>query len=215
MPDLLHQLSSYALQHTSPEDPLLTELTRETHLKTVYPNMLSGPVQGKFLELIARIMRPARILEIGTFTGYSAICLGRGLPPGGILHTVDVSDETAVMARSFFERAGLSDRICMHVGDARTVVPALGEPFDLVFIDGDKEQYLEYYHAVFDHVVPGGLILADNVFWGGKVTDPAKFHEKETRGILQFNTFVAGDDRIEKVLLPVRDGLYMLYKKQG
>jgi caffeoyl-CoA O-methyltransferase len=215
MPDLLHQLSSYALRHTSPEDPLLTELTRETHLKTVYPNMLSGPVQGKFLELIARIMRPARILEIGTFTGYSAICLGRGLAPGGILHTVDVSDETAVIARSFFDRAGISDRIRMHVGDARTVVPALGETFDLVFIDGDKEQYLEYYHAVFDQVAPGGVILADNVFWGGKVVDPAKFHEKETCGILQFNTFVAGDDRIEKVLLPVRDGLYMLYKKQG
>lgn len=213
MTNLQDQLAAYALQHSSPEDPLLTALTRETNLKTVYPNMLSGPLQGKFLELISRILHPSRILEIGTFTGYSAICLSRGLASGGVLHTIDISDETAVMARAYFEKAGISDRIRMHVGDARTLIPSLDETFDLVFIDGDKEQYLDYYHAVFNHVVPGGVILADNVFWGGKVVDPAKFHEKETRGILEFNTFVTGDDRIEKVLLPVRDGLYMLYKK--
>lgn len=215
MPDIHDLIAAYALRHSSPEDPLLMELTRETHLKTVYPNMLSGPLQGKFLELLSRILRPARILEIGTFTGYSAICLCRGLAPGGILHTVDISDETAVIARSYFDRAGLGDRIRMHTGDARTIVPTLGETFDLVFIDGDKEQYLDYYHAVFDHVAPGGVILADNVLWGGKVLEPGKFQEKEARGILHFNTFVAVDNRIEKVLLPVRDGLYMLYKNQG
>jgi len=213
MNNLHDRLADYALQHTSPEDPVLVALTRETHLRTVYPNMLSGPLQGKLIEMISRMICPKRILEIGTFTGYSAICLTRGSPEG-ILHTVEISDETLVMARKYFEMAGVSDRIRIYTGDAREIISSMDDLFDLVFIDGDKEQYLDYYHAVFNKVAPGGMILADNVLWGGKVVNPEKFNEKETRGILEFNTFVAADDRIEKLLLPIRDGLYMLYKKR-
>jgi predicted O-methyltransferase YrrM len=207
------KLTEYAIRHTSPEDPVLVALSRETHLRTVYPNMLSGHLQGKLLEMISRMVHPKRILEIGTFTGYSAICLVRGLAPEGILHTIDKSDETLVIARKYFDMAGVSNRIRMHIGDAREIIPTLEDSFDMVFIDGDKEEYLQYYNAVFDKVTPGGMILADNVLWGGKVVNPEKFNEKETRGILEFNTFVAVDNRIEKLLLPIRDGLYMLYKR--
>lgn len=204
----------YALQHSSPEDEILVRLSRETHLRTVYPRMLSGPLQGKLLEMISHMLKPARILEIGTFTGYSGICLARGLAAGGVLHTIDINDETSVIARKYFELAGLN-RIVMHTGDALEVVPGLDEVFDLIFIDGDKEQYLPYYHAVFDKLRTGGFILADNVLWSGKVLPGMKIGDKETRGILEFNIFVARDVRVEKILIPFRDGLFIIRKKTG
>jgi len=202
----------YALQHSSPEDEILNKLSRETHLRTVYPRMLSGPLQGKLLEMISHMLKPARILEIGTFTGYSGICLARGLAEGGVLHTIDINDETTIIAHKYFNLAGLAGKIVLHTGDALEIIPALDEVFDLIFIDGDKEQYLPYYHTVFDKLRMGGFILADNVLWGGKVLPGKKISDKETRGILDFNIFVAGDIRVEKILVPFRDGLYMIRK---
>jgi caffeoyl-CoA O-methyltransferase len=205
----------YALRHSSPEDDILTGLYRETYLQTVYPNMIAGPVQGKLLEMISKMLKPARILEIGTFTGYSGICLARGLAEGGILHTIDVNDETMDMAKRYFGLAGLADRIITHTGDALSVIPKIEESFDLVFIDADKEQYLQYYYAVFGKLKAGGYILADNVLWGGKVLHGAKSADKETRGIIEFNTFVSQDTRIEKLLIPLRDGLFLMRKLSG
>jgi caffeoyl-CoA O-methyltransferase len=213
MPAFDEAIQEYALRHSSPEDPLLASLNRETNLQTVYPNMLSGPQQGKFLEMISGLMAPLRILEIGTFTGYSAICMARGLAPEGILHTIDVNDETLFIARKFVKMAGLENRIRFHEGDALQIIPSLNEVFDLVFIDADKEQYVDYYKAVIDKVRAGGLIIADNVLWGGKVVKEEKNPEPETRGIMEFNTFIREDQRVDKVLIPMRDGLLIVRKK--
>ena len=206
---------AYAIQHSTAEDDILSGLNRETHLTTVYPNMLSGPLQGKFLEMISRMLKPRRILEIGTFTGYSGICLARGLANDGILHTIDINDETMVTARRYFKLAGLEKKVVLHTGNALEVIPALDEVFDLAFIDGDKELYIPYYHAVFDKLKTGGFIIADNVLWGGKVLQGLKNSDKETRGILEFNKFVAEDIRIEKLLIPLRDGLFLIRKITG
>jgi len=209
IPDLLND---YAARHSTPEDAILLQLNRETNLSTVYPNMCSGSQQGKLLEMLSRMIIPARIMEIGTFTGYSAICMARGLAPGGLLHTMDLNDETSAIAAKYFKLAGMTDRIIFHLGDARSVIPKLHESFDLVFIDGDKKQYLDYYHLVMPTLKSGGFILADNVLWGGKILYPVKSHDKETQGIIDFNTFVSEDVRVEKLLLPLRDGLFMLQK---
>jgi predicted O-methyltransferase YrrM len=205
----------YALGHSSSEDDILNGLYRETYLQTVYPNMISGPLQGKLLEMISKMIKPSRILEIGTFTGYSGICLARGLVEGGFLHTIDINDETMDMAIRYFQLAGLSDRIIIHTGDALHVITTIDESFDLVFIDADKEQYMQYYHAAFGKLKTGGYMLADNVLWGGKVLHGAKYSDKETRGIHEFNTFVSQDTRVEKVLLPLRDGLFLMRKLSG
>jgi predicted O-methyltransferase YrrM len=202
----------YARQHSSPEDEILAALNRETHLRTVYPNMLSGPLQGKFLEMISHLLVPRRILEIGTFTGYSAICMARGLAEGGLLHTIDINDETMVIAGKYIHLAALDNKIILHTGNALDIISNLNETFDLVFIDADKPQYISYYNAVFDKVRVGGVILADNVFWGGKVLAENKFPDRETKGILDFNKFVSMDGRVEKVMIPLRDGLFMIRK---
>jgi caffeoyl-CoA O-methyltransferase len=202
----------YARQHSSSEDEVLAALNRETHLRTVYPNMLSGHLQGKFLEMISHLLAPRRILEIGTFTGYSAICMARGLAEGGLLHTIDINDETMVIARKYIHLASLDDKIILHTGNALDIISNLGEIFDLVFVDADKPQYISYYKAVFDKVRVGGVILADNVLWGGKVLNENKFPDRETKGILDFNTFVSEDPRVEKVMIPLRDGLLMIRK---
>lgn len=208
-------LLDYAARHSTPEDALLLQLNRETNLRTVYPNMCSGSMQGKLLEMLSHMIRPARILEIGTFTGYSAICMAKGLAPGGRLHTMDLNDETGTIATRYFRLAGMDDRIHFHQGDARTIVPQLQEDFDLIFIDGDKKQYLDYYHLVMPRLKKGGYIIADNVLWGGKVTAAIHSHDKETQGIIDFNTFVVTDPRVEKLLLPLRDGLFILRKICG
>jgi caffeoyl-CoA O-methyltransferase len=202
----------YARQHSSPEDKVLAELNRETHLRTVYPNMLSGHLQGRFLEMISRLLAPQRILEIGTFTGYSAICMARGLGEGGLLHTIDINDETMVIARKYVHLASLDGKIILHTGNALDIISNLTETFDLVFIDADKPQYISYYNAAFEKLRVGGIILADNVLWGGKVLNENKFPDRETKGILDFNTFVSEDSRVEKVMIPLRDGLLMIRK---
>ncbi len=201
----------YSIRHTSSDD-VLERLYRETHLTTVYPNMLSGPLQGKLLEFISRMIKPGRILEIGTFTGYSAICLARGLAPGGMLHTIDINDEITDTANRYFSEAGLQNSVKLHIGNALDIIPGLNETFDLVFIDADKEEYIRYYELVLPKVKTGGLILADNVLWGGKVLPGKTDHERETVSIRKFNEHILNDRRVEKLMLPFRDGLYLLYK---
>lgn len=210
--DKEERLADYILQHTSPEDDVLRGLFRETNLKVLYPRMVSGHLQGKLLEMLSHMIRPRLILEIGTYTGYSAICLARGMKPGGMLHTIEINDELKEMAIKYIDKAGLQDRIMLHTGDAMDVIPELGGGFDLVFIDGNKQEYLAYYHLVFPRLRPGGYILADNVLWDGKVVSSPKAHDKYTRGIIEFNDFLVGDDRVEQVILPLRDGFTVIRK---
>lgn len=205
-------IMEYALQHTTAEDEVLSLLCRETNRKTVYPRMLSGHLQGKLLEMFSCMIQPSRILEVGTFTGYSAICLAKGLREDGLVHTIDINDELAEMALKYFTLAGMSQKIRLHTGDARVIIPTLEEQFDLVFIDGNKEQYLQYYEEAMKKLKTGGFILADNVLWNGKVLPRYKGSDKETSGIRNFNHFVSGDSRVNKFLLPFRDGLFILRK---
>jgi caffeoyl-CoA O-methyltransferase len=209
------EVMKYALGHTSAEDEVLGNLFRETNRKTVYPHMISGHLQGRLLEMMSRMIRPFRILEVGTFTGYSAICLARGLAEGGLLHTIDINDELADMALKYFNLAGLAQRIILHTGDARVIIPGLQDQFDLIFIDGDKEQYPDYYAASMTKLKTGGFLIADNVLWGGKVLPGYQGRDRETKGIREFNRLVAADARVEKLLLPFRDGLFILHKISG
>ena len=207
------EIEEYALFHTSEQDPLLHELYRETNLKTLYPRMLSGPLQGKLLEMISRMIGPANVLEIGTFTGYSAICLARGLRPGGLLTTIEVDPELADFAGRYFRKAGLTGSIRQHIGKAMDILPQLNYPWDLVFIDADKESYVDYYDMVIGQMASGGYILADNVLWDGKVLEDPGRQDRETKGIVAFNAKVRKDDRADQLLLPVRDGLMIIRKK--
>ena len=220
------ELSEYAEDHTSAELSLLASLSRETHLTQVYPRMLAGNLQGTFLRMISAMIRPRRILEIGTFTGYSAINLALGLcppphtpPPGGsgegegLLHTIEVDPELEEIIRRYIHEAGLDNKIILHIGSAMKVIPTLNEQWDLIYIDADKPNYLNYYQMLFDHLRPGGFFLADNALWGGKVIRPKKKHDKDTLGIVEFNDFVQNDDRVENVLLPIRDGIMLVRKK--
>ena len=205
-------IETYITDHTSPEDDLLKRLNRETHLKVLNPRMLSGHVQGRFLEMISKMIRPQRILEIGTYTGYSAICLAKGLAGNGILHTIEVNPELEEFAKRYFREAGLESQIIQHGGDALELIPQIDETFDLVFIDAAKESYLDYYHLIFDKVRKGGFILADNALWDGKVVDPNQVQDKETQGIIAFNDFIRKDDRVENLLLSLRDGIMIIRK---
>lgn len=208
------ELQQYITRHTSPEPPLLYELNRETHTKVMKPRMLSGQVQGRFLSMISHMIRPRQVLEIGTFTGYSAICLAEGLAPGGLVHTIDVNEELEDMVRSYLSRAGLDDKVRYYTGAALELIPTLDYTFDLVFIDADKKNNALYYEMVLDKVVPGGFILVDNVLWSGKVTQQTdKKVDADTQTILDFNARVQADDRVENLLLPLRDGLMMIRKK--
>jgi predicted O-methyltransferase YrrM len=205
-------IDKYISNHTSPESDVLGKLNRETHLRILNPRMLSGHIQGKFLEMISRMIRPESILEIGTYTGYSAICLAKGLKNGGILHTIEINQELEIIARDYIAKAGLQNVIRQHIGDALKIIPTLNEEFDLVFIDADKENYLRYYQMAFDSVKKGGFILADNALWDGKVVEPDLQVDKETRGIKAFNDFVQNDARVENVLLSIRDGVMLVCK---
>ncbi len=207
------ELTTYIEEHTSPESEILYRLNRETHLKFMFPRMLSGHTQGKFLEMVSCMIRPERILEIGTFTGYSAICLTAGLQKNGVLHTVEIEPENSDFSAGFFRKAGVSECIVQHTGKALEILPGLDGPFDLVFIDADKENYLNYYKLIFDKVRAGGFILADNALWDGKVVKPFPDHDKETAGIIEFNDFISHDDRVENVILTLRDGVMMIRKK--
>lgn len=203
-------LENYVEQYSSKEDEVLSALTRETHLKVQMPQMVSGHVQGLALEFIAQLIQPKRILEIGTYTGYSAICMAKGLTAGGVLHTIDINEELQSMCARYFAKAGLADKIVHHIGDARQIIPTLNETFDLVFIDADKANYSTYYDLVFDRVRVGGYIIADNVLWSGKVVDEKK--DKDTLAIHSYNQKIANDTRVKSFILTVRDGLNIVRK---
>lgn len=212
MTELDPDLEQYILEHIDPEDDLLYELNRLTNLKVMHPRMLSGHLQGKILRMISMMIRPQSILEVGTYTGYSAICLAQGLADGGHLHTIEVNDELVEIPRLYFEKCGLLDRITLHIGDAKDIIPQIPGNFDLVFLDAEKSEYLEYYHAIFAKVKPGGFILADNILWSGKVLMEEQSNDYFTKGIKEFNNYIVEDKRVEKVILPIRDGLMILRK---
>ncbi len=206
-------LLAYCETHTSEEDPLLKKITRETQAKVLMPRMLSGHLQGKMLELFTKMIQPQTILEIGTYTGYSGVCLARGLKKGGKLITLDINDELETMVRGFFEESGLLDQIDYRLGNALEIIPTLSGPFDLVFIDADKFNNATYFDLIIDKVRPGGIILADNVLWSGKVlVAEGQKVDKDTKAILDFNAKIQNDPRVENVLLPIRDGIMMARK---
>ena len=177
--------------------------------------MLSGHLKGQLLSMLSCMIRPRCILEIGTFTGYSALCLAKGLSEGGKLHTIEIDDEVELIAQKYFLKSGMADRIIQHIGDARTIIPTIQQSFDLVFIDADKREYCDYYKLVFDRIPVGGFLLADNVLWDGKVVDPDAWDEDQTRGIMEFNDLVQNDPRVRNVILTVRDGIMLIQKIAG
>jgi caffeoyl-CoA O-methyltransferase len=203
----------YITGHCTAEDAVLADLNRQTHLRMLNPKMLSGHYQGKFLEMISFMIKPLQILEIGTFTGYSAICMARGLAENGRLHTIDNNDEIKDFALKYIHKAGMERKIVLHTGNALEIIPALKGPFDLVFIDGEKSEYPHYYRLSLPKVKQGGFIIADNVLWDGKVYKPECKDDINTRHIIEFNKMVMDDDRVENILIPVRDGLMIMRKK--
>jgi caffeoyl-CoA O-methyltransferase len=204
-------VQTYAKKYTSAEDSLLNEIAAFTYGKHPKSHMLSGHVQGKFLEMVSHMIRPRRILEIGTFTGYSALCLVKGLEKGGLLHTLELREEDANAAKAYFDRSFFKDQIILHIGDALELIGEIDEWWDLVFIDADKENYINYFNLVLPKLRPNGFILADNVLFHGQVLeDPVK--GKNAKAIQAFNDFVAGRDDVERMLLPLRDGLYLIRK---
>lgn len=205
------QIEEFITRHSSPPDLLLEDLFRQTHIKFVNPNMVSGHLQGKLLEFLSRMIKPETILEIGTYTGYSAICLARGLKHGGRLYTIESNDELDDFARNYFIRAGLEEKIIKLTGRAQELIPTLNMDFDLVFIDGDKREYSEYFMSVIGKVKPGGYIIADNVLWGNKVMQNDS-SDRQTRGILDFDQMIKSRNDIENVILPLRDGLMLIRK---
>ena len=206
------QIEEYIFDHLGAESSVLNELYRYTNLNFPYSGMISGHEQGRLLSMFSRMANPARILEIGTYTGYSAICLAEGLRAGGHLHTIEQNDELAETALAFFNKAGFTDKITLHVGDALSIIPQLDMVFDLVFIDAAKKQYLDYYHAIFSKVKPGGYILVDNILWYGKVAD-TRIQDETTVLLRAFNDFVRNDERVERAIVQNRDGLFILRKK--
>ena len=207
------KLDDYVCMHTSEEDDLLKELNRQTHLKILQPRMLSGHFQGRFLSMISKMIQPTSILEIGTYTGYSALCLAEGLKSNGKLLTIDKNPELEDFVRNFLEKSAYSENIEYVIADAMEYIPSINQSFDLVFIDADKGNYLNYYQLVIDMIPSGGYILADNVLWSGKVIDEKSVNDKDTKAIMEFNQYVMNDIRVENVLLPIRDGLLLMRKK--
>lgn len=207
------KIENYALAHSQPESDILKKLNRETHAKVMMPRMLSGHMQGNVLSMFSKMLQPKQILEIGTYTGYSGICLAQGLQENGKLHTIDINDELETMVRSFIEEAGLTNKINYYLGNALTIIPTINETLDLVFIDADKKNYAAYYDLVFDKVRSGGYIIADNVLWSGKVLDDESKMDVDTKAIQEYNKKIHNDSRVEHMLLPVRDGLMIARKK--
>ncbi len=204
------KIDNYCAQHTAPPSSVLYDLERETYLKTLAPQMLSGHLQGTLLQFLSEMIRPKLILEIGTFTGYSAICLAQGLREGGKLHTIDVNPEVQYLVDKYIRRAGLEDKITFHLGDALDIVPTLPDGFDLAFIDAGKQQYLDFYELILPKIRPGGYLLADNVLWDGKVI--ADVDDADTIAIRQFNQRIQDDNRVRNIMLPIRDGLSIMRK---
>jgi len=205
-------IEDYILTHSEAEPDYLAIISRKTHLRMINPRMMSGHLQGRVLAMICAMIKPERILEIGTFTGYSALCLSENLSKTGIIHTIECDDELEDFILENFSLSELSNKICLHIGDAINVIQELDEVFDLVFIDGDKREYLAYYEAVLPKVCKGGFIIADNTLWDGKVLKTVASNDFQTIEIMKFNDQIAHDKRIEKVILPLRDGLTIIRK---
>ncbi|MDG5492820.1 O-methyltransferase [Psychroserpens sp. SPM9] len=210
---LPEHLDDYIVAHSQEEPELLQQLTRETYQKILQPIMLSGPYQGRVLSMISKLIRPQKILELGTFTGYATLCLAEGLPSDGEIHTIDVNEELVDFQRKYFDRSEYGSQIHQHLGNALDIIPEFDITFDLVFIDADKPNYVNYFHLIIDKLNSGGIILSDNVLWHGKVIEPLDNKDHSTKAVLEFNTLLKNDDRIETVLLPIRDGLSISRKK--
>lgn len=211
----MNALEQYVETMSSPEEALLRELERETYLRVINPRMISGHIQGKLMEMLVRMLRPHRILEIGTFTGYSALCMAAGLDDGGIIDTCEIDDELEEIIRSFFDRSQHGGKIRLHIGSALEIAPTLGERYDLVFMDGDKREYTAYYNMLMDNglVGSGSFILADNILWYGKVVEPVAKGDKQTQAIVDFNRMIHEDERVENVIIPIRDGINLIRVK--
>ncbi|NDV64111.1 O-methyltransferase [Bacteroides sp. 224] len=205
-------LDSYILQHIDPESEYLKALYRDTHVNLLRPRMASGHLQGRMLKMFVEMIRPKQVLEIGTYSGYSALCLAEGLKEGAMLHTFEINDEQEDFTRPWLENSPFADKITFYIGDALKVVPELGITFDLAFVDGDKRKYVEYYEMVLEYLSPGGYIVADNTLWDGHVLETPHPTDLQTIGIKRFNDYVAADKRVEKVILPLRDGLTIIRK---
>ena len=209
---LVEEIEEYSAAHTEDENALLKSLNRETHAHVLSPRMLSGHMQGRFLSMISRMIRADRILEIGTYTGYSGICLCEGLNPGGKLITIDVNEELESFTRRYFDQTPFKDQIDYRIGNALDIIPTLTDTFDIVFIDADKINYSSYFNLCLEKVRKGGFLIADNVLWSGKVVEPLKKADKDTQALLDFNRMVHEDPRVSNILLPIRDGLMILQK---
>ena len=206
-------IEEYILSHSDDEGALLKALERDAHVNLLRPRLLSGHLQGRILKMFCRMMQPRRVLEIGTYTGYATLCLAEGLPEDGLVHTLEINDEMEDFIFKYLNQSPLQEKIRVHFGDAMEIIPQLDEQFDLVFIDADKRLYSAYYDLVFPKVRAGGLILADNTLWDGKVVETIPASDKQSLGILAFNEKIKQDERVEKVILPLRDGLTMIWKK--
>jgi len=210
---LSEELEDYVANHTDSENELLYDLNRQTHIQLLQPRMLSGHIQGRVLSMLSHMIQPKVVLEIGTYTGYSALCLAEGLQDDGTLITIDKNEELEPFTRSYFEKSKFSDRIDFRIGNAMEIIPSLSMEFDLVFIDADKSNYANYYDMVFNQVKPGGYIMADNVLWSGKVVEELNEKDIDTKALLEFNMKVQDDPRVENLLLAVRDGIMIARKK--
>lgn len=204
---LPEDLDDYVVAHTEAEPNLLQQLTRETYQKILQPIMLSGSYQGRVLSMISKLKQPKAILELGTFTGYATLCLAEGLQKDGEIHTIDINEELEDFQRKYFDKSGYGHQIFQHLGDALEILPKLEKTFDLIFIDADKPNYVNYFHLIIDKLNVGGIILSDNVLWHGKVVKPLDPKDVSTKSVLDYNTLLKNDPRIETVLLPIRDGL--------
>jgi len=207
------KLDAYVVKHSEDEPPLLKALTRETYQKVLQPRMLSGHYQGRVLSVLSKLIRPKVILELGTFTGYSALCLAEGLDKNGVLHTIDINEELMDFQRSYFDKSDFGPQIIQHLGSAINIIPTLDTTFDLVFMDADKPNYINYFHQIIDKLNPGGVILSDNVLWSGKVIEALDPSDISTKIVLEYNALLKEDPRLETVLLPIRDGLTVSIKK--
>ena len=210
---MTEEIEKYVLAHSAPEDDYLYRLYRATNIHTIHGRMASGHLQGRLLKMLVSMIRPKNILEVGTFSGYSAICMAEGLDEGGKVWTFEINDEMEDFTRPWIENSPVADKIDFRIGDANIEAPKLGITFDLAFVDGDKRTYVETYEMVLRLLRPGGYIIADNTLWDGHVTDPAYDHDHQTQGIRRFNDHVAADNRVEQVIVPLRDGLTLIRKK--
>ena len=207
------KLDNYVVSHSENEPPVLAELNRKTWIEIMNPRMIAGHFQGRVLSMLSHMIQPTNVLEIGTFTGYSAICWAEGLQENGEIHTIDINEELEDLATNYAEKSGIKDKVYFHIGEALTIIPKLNKVWDIVFLDADKSNYTNYYNQVFDQVKPGGYIIADNVLWNGKVIDESTYEEVDTKAILEFNNMVQEDQRVQNVLFPIRDGLMIIRKK--